>query len=654
MSDYEYRPLQGGNNLRVLHLRPAPELDAELECDLEEVSLETKPFYVALSYTWGSIDRNKLVSSNGQRLYITRNGEMAMRYLRRPDKPIPIWIDALCINQSSIAERNHQVALMADIYRTARRVIIWLGEGDNTYLGRNVVTHERLFRVMRQIKCLPSPFVSVGVFTRLVTATPDPRGELRMSIRIAMMSLCENAWMSRIWTVQELVLAKDPVIQYGREQIPWRAFRKIMMPDFGILTTASPSARIAARERLSVAVKVGWTDRTTYQEALIAIGQSMRATDLRDLVFAMLPFWQQLLPHGSSAPSLANMVNYDKPYFEIFRDFSEYLLVHHGWSALFRALYYSYHYPPTLSWVATWGEDEFNDGKPGVPMEESRRKGREVLELCLGLQASPPTVARIPIFGSDFLSINGQFLDRVIYVSSEMPHVKSMSVTSRRLPRWSAFWHDFEVDLREVVRARDDIDLSTLEKSLASLMHLLENQLREARLDKSIYKRLPKPRPFEQHVSAYRERNGKHKSGPDFSSKATASDSVDIPLGPLALNMLEKTPHELSTGLDNVRFFVTKDLDIGYCQAFAQEGDILAMLAGCPAPVILKEAPESGKYLLVSPAYFGICAGGRAWMSYQCRLLESGSAGGIREIKIPTVPFEWSLTRKKGRGPLYI
>lgn len=39
-----------------------------------------------------------------------------------------IWIDAICINQQDDLEKNHQVAMMSDIYQRALRVLVWLGE----------------------------------------------------------------------------------------------------------------------------------------------------------------------------------------------------------------------------------------------------------------------------------------------------------------------------------------------------------------------------------------------------------------------------------------------------------------------------------------------------------------------------------------------
>jgi hypothetical protein len=39
------------------------------------------------------------------------------------------WIDALCIDQENLGERNHFVARMKDIYESAMTMVIWLGAG---------------------------------------------------------------------------------------------------------------------------------------------------------------------------------------------------------------------------------------------------------------------------------------------------------------------------------------------------------------------------------------------------------------------------------------------------------------------------------------------------------------------------------------------
>jgi hypothetical protein len=75
---------------------------------------------------------------NGQVIQVGPNLESALRALRE----IPevqngkrVWIDSLCINQTDIEEKGHEVKRMGDIYSHAERVISWLGE-DTEHAGR--------------------------------------------------------------------------------------------------------------------------------------------------------------------------------------------------------------------------------------------------------------------------------------------------------------------------------------------------------------------------------------------------------------------------------------------------------------------------------------------------------------------------------------
>jgi hypothetical protein len=38
-----------------------------------------------------------------------------------------VWIDQICIDQKSLAERSAQVKLMGEIYTRAANVLVWLG-----------------------------------------------------------------------------------------------------------------------------------------------------------------------------------------------------------------------------------------------------------------------------------------------------------------------------------------------------------------------------------------------------------------------------------------------------------------------------------------------------------------------------------------------
>ncbi|KAK3364200.1 heterokaryon incompatibility, partial [Lasiosphaeria hispida] len=51
----------------------------------------------------------------------------ALLALRHRDKPRYLWVDAICINQSDIAEKNVHMPQMHLVYQRAARVVVWLG-----------------------------------------------------------------------------------------------------------------------------------------------------------------------------------------------------------------------------------------------------------------------------------------------------------------------------------------------------------------------------------------------------------------------------------------------------------------------------------------------------------------------------------------------
>jgi hypothetical protein len=67
---------------------------------------------------------------NGSIFPITYNLEQALRSLRDGNggSARTLWVDAICIHQSNISERNHQVAQMPEIYSGATRVNFWSGQ----------------------------------------------------------------------------------------------------------------------------------------------------------------------------------------------------------------------------------------------------------------------------------------------------------------------------------------------------------------------------------------------------------------------------------------------------------------------------------------------------------------------------------------------
>lgn len=111
-----------------------------IRCTLRTYDLPSCPPYIALSYAWGSPWHTREIVVSEQPFVVRDNLWWALKTLKIhgtpaqiDDPPAYFWIDAICIDQHNVEERNHQVGMMKDIFSKARWVIAWLGgTGDNS------------------------------------------------------------------------------------------------------------------------------------------------------------------------------------------------------------------------------------------------------------------------------------------------------------------------------------------------------------------------------------------------------------------------------------------------------------------------------------------------------------------------------------------
>lgn len=196
-----YCPLnQQKNEIRLLVLQPGVGWDP-LHATLATCHLSRCPAFEALSYAWGNPEPIQPVFINGTRVMVTYNLDIALRNLRDAQSRRILWIDALCINQADVDERNRQVFLMSRIFSTAKHVLVWLGEAR----GRSDFAMDRL---------------------------KDLAGGQEFAIRekellrdLILTTLIDREWWGRLWIVQEAVLARsDPTIMCGSKWLPWDIF----------------------------------------------------------------------------------------------------------------------------------------------------------------------------------------------------------------------------------------------------------------------------------------------------------------------------------------------------------------------------------------------------------------------------------------------
>ncbi|KAJ3455134.1 hypothetical protein MRS44_013734 [Fusarium solani] len=109
-------------------------------------------------------------------------------------KSPPIWIDAICINQDDLQERASQVLLMGRIFRSASRVLAWLGPPDSftedAIHGLDTLFHSNL-----------------GLDPGNVTMESFPGIDLIHWV--AIFAFFQRSWFRRAWVTQEVAFGRE-------------------------------------------------------------------------------------------------------------------------------------------------------------------------------------------------------------------------------------------------------------------------------------------------------------------------------------------------------------------------------------------------------------------------------------------------------------
>ena len=223
-----YSPLQQARKeIRFLRILPGSWED-EIQCTLEVASLQDDPQYYALSYVWGDRNDPRQIVVNGNARDVTRNLESALQHLRSLETnlidlaKVPIWVDALCINQEDLGERNQQVSIMDEIYSKTARVIIWLGEGDEV--------SDYVFQSMNSLDFCQwlKDYSDQTLDSDPEIARQDSNFIRAVTTFLSFPDLLKSPWWTRVWIVQEFVLpASEPLFVRGRASATLVRFARV-------------------------------------------------------------------------------------------------------------------------------------------------------------------------------------------------------------------------------------------------------------------------------------------------------------------------------------------------------------------------------------------------------------------------------------------
>jgi hypothetical protein len=237
-SESLYFPLATAGEIRLLSLQPRA-CSETITCTTKHVKLSKKPQYEALSYEWGAKE-TKQISFNGNLYGVRLNLYNALVNLRHETEERVLWIDALCINQKDMKERNHQVSQMARIYRGATCVVAWLG------LDKKCV---KAVEVLQSAKIPGEEYLWRGP----LDFPPLSREDMFSMLQ----ALSQRKYWSRLWIIQEIYLASQLRIQCGTYSIPWDRLRSIYLSFYnGRYPVQNYPLKIMKKRRLRAIAKI--------------------------------------------------------------------------------------------------------------------------------------------------------------------------------------------------------------------------------------------------------------------------------------------------------------------------------------------------------------------------------------------------------------
>ncbi|KAH8699347.1 heterokaryon incompatibility protein-domain-containing protein, partial [Phaeosphaeriaceae sp. PMI808] len=244
--------------------------------------------YEALSYTWGTNEKTQQILLNGKQFMVTQNLYSALKYLRFKNKDRILWIDAICIDQDYVKERNHQVSHMASIYRDAESVIIWLGDPTD----ETDILISSLKRLQVRVLNTSKLNLSTAQDSRLRTLWGNDESlceDTLTAARLGLISLLARPWFERSWILQEVCFAKTGIVTCGTKAVaahifalaPWLLDKEPETHCQAVLQMMPGATRSTTRTVLS-----GRDMRNLY--SLLRRFYRSEASDPRDQVYALL------------------------------------------------------------------------------------------------------------------------------------------------------------------------------------------------------------------------------------------------------------------------------------------------------------------------------------------------------------------------------
>lgn len=328
----KYKPLVN-SEIRLIRIDESDSPEGYVSCSMQHFELDSEPEYSALSYVWGDPNERSTIFVNGIKFDVTlslHSALNALRFLDSQTEPDWYWIDAVCIDQGNMKEKDEQIPRMGRIYSSASGVICRIGEeiGDSKLLS--LVTMHAWTRWGYDIYTVPPE--------KLLEEIGKVFGEDLLRFLIAFSETMQQPWFTRVWTFQEYVLGKARLGLQGNHLIVLESLCALAMC-LGENVPDSPLVSAYLSNTVSLGFRLVWLIRSSFtaQEESWKL-QSFAHKILQGIQW--LENRQTSIPHdyiygilGLVDPEevpAALWPNYGIPFGQVFFEFTKYIIMNSG------------------------------------------------------------------------------------------------------------------------------------------------------------------------------------------------------------------------------------------------------------------------------------------------------------------------------------
>jgi heterokaryon incompatibility protein (HET) len=582
---FVHRPLPEGKYFRILRLLPG-NFNDPIKCEVIITAFEKAPPYEPISYCWGdnTADRKEILCE-GLPFPIPSNLFEALRCFRLTTKPRLLWVDGLCINQGSDVEKGHQVAFMGEIYSRGECTLVWLGEAEG-------IDVKGAFHLIREFNAYMHAEIDKMDTTHHVTfwdtinrvpAFPADH-PLRLDERRwqDLSLIIDRPWFRRVWVIQEVGLSRNVRTFCGNNSIP---FGEIVL--FSVyhshMEVFVEICRIVETRRLLDPLESIWStfgvskswlmDGYTLEKSkrfyedfgisglldVLSTGRKFIATKSVDHIYAFLGH-----PSAKDPKTGRNIIepDYSLSVKEVHRMLAANLCV--ATQSLNMLCFVQdctdeENNDITPSWVPRWDESSwYSDIAPNVDMDVS----------C---SAETKNLVKIEVSGNE-LHVHALLLDTVKVITSEFDddvvrtvkeswnvYQRHKPIPPQEHPDNTRYWAHFVWTLLRSYPNKDYIK--------GDFVAFCKGRI------PSLYQIIAKQKHFEDAMTP------------------TVDTSVS------------RFEREMNSVCVDRKFFMTERGFCGTGFRYARKGDILAIIFGCPMPMLLSSTSVSSVYHLAGQSF---------------------------------------------------